>query len=60
MNTARFLAGIDPGIPLRFLRFRTHGTQGEAQGWSSPDDELLESLVVAARAGGLTHVEHSL
>jgi pyruvate-formate lyase-activating enzyme len=60
LSIARFLAEIDPHIRLRFLRFRTHGTHGEAQGWSSPDDELLESLVTAARAQGLTHVDHSL
>ncbi|MEL7643615.1 MAG: YjjW family glycine radical enzyme activase [bacterium] len=57
---ARFLAEIDPSIRLRFLRFRAHGTRGEAEGWASPEDDTLAALVQAARSAGLTDVEHSL
>jgi pyruvate formate lyase activating enzyme len=59
-NTARFLAEIDPAIRLRFLRFRPHGTRGEAQHWSSPDNETLEKLADIARAQGLVDVAYSL
>ena len=58
--TARFLAGVDPGIRLKFLRFRPHGTSGPAGGWTSPTDEVMERVVTAARQAGLTHVERSL
>lgn len=57
---AGFLADIDPSIRLRFLRFRAHGTRGEAEAWSSPEDETLARLVQAAKSAGLTDVEHSL
>ncbi|MCE5208758.1 MAG: YjjW family glycine radical enzyme activase [Chloroflexi bacterium] len=57
---ARFLAGINPAIRLRFLRFRAHGTRGEAQGWSSPEDDTLNRLVQAAKNQGLPDVEHSI
>jgi len=59
-RTAGFLAGIDAQIPLRFLRFRPHGTRGEAQQWQSPDDEVLDTLVQVARAEGLHDVSHSI
>lgn len=58
--TARFLAGIDTGIRLRLLRFRPHGTRGEAEGWPSPDDETLQKLAQTARAQGLVDVKYSL
>jgi len=58
--TARFLAGIDPGIRLKFLRFRTHGTSGPAEAWSSPSDEVMDRLVQAALQAGLVQVERSL
>jgi hypothetical protein len=54
------LVGIDPALPLRFLRFRPHGTRGEALHWHSPDDETLELLVETARAEGLLDVEYSI
>jgi pyruvate formate lyase activating enzyme len=59
-QAARFLAHIDPHIPLRFLRFRPHGTRGEAQQWQSPDDEVLDSLAQVALAEGLHDVSHSI
>ena len=58
--TARFLAEINPAIRLRLLRFRPHGTRGQAHGWSPPDDETLDKLVFAARYQGLLDVDKSL
>ena len=58
--TAGFLAGIDPEIRLKFLRFRPHGTFGQAEGWASPTDEVMERVVQAARRAGLVNVEKSL
>jgi len=58
--TARFLAGIDPGIRLKFLRFRTHGTSGPAEAWSSPSDEVMDRMVQTALQAGLVQVERSL
>lgn len=58
--TARFLAGIDPEIRLKFLRFRPHGTSGPAEAWSSPSDEVMDRMVQAALQAGLVQVEHSL
>jgi pyruvate formate lyase activating enzyme len=59
-DTARFLAGIDPGIRLKFLRFRPHGTSGPAEAWSSPSDEVMDRMVQAALQAGLVQVERSL
>jgi pyruvate formate lyase activating enzyme len=59
-ETARFLAAIDPGIRLKFLRFRPHGTVGPALGWASPPDEVMDRMVFAATAAGLVQVERSL
>lgn len=59
-GTARFLAGIDTRIRLRLLRFRPHGTRGEAQNWTSPDDETLARLAGIAREQGLVDVAYSL
>jgi pyruvate formate lyase activating enzyme len=57
---AHFLAGIDPAVRLRFLRFRPHGTRGAAERWQSPDDETLDQMVLTARSMGLADVEKSL
>lgn len=59
-TAARFLAGIDPEIRLRFLCFRPHGTFGQAEAWPSPSDELMDRLVQIALDSGLLHVERSL
>lgn len=59
-ETARFLAGIDPHIRLKFLRFRPHGTYGEALKWPSPTDEIMERAMQAARDAGLLEVYRSL
>ncbi len=58
-SIAQFIAGIDPAIPLHFLRFRPHGTRGIAEGWKSPSDELMDRQVEIARSRGLLHVERS-
>jgi YjjW family glycine radical enzyme activase len=59
-STASFLANIDPAIHLRLLRFRSHGVRGPAADWESPDEPLLDSLVEAAKACGLQHVDRSI
>ena len=58
--TARYLAGLDPDIHLRLLRFRPHGTRGVAADWGSPSDEVMDGLVAAARAEGLNRVDRSM
>jgi pyruvate formate lyase activating enzyme len=60
IGTALFLAGIDPAIPLRLLRFRPHGARGPARQWLPPDDRTLDHLVAVARSAGLRDVERSL
>lgn len=59
-RAAQFLAGIDPGIRLRLLRFRPHGVSGAAAEWLSPSDDSMDNLVAVARENGLTQVERSL
>jgi pyruvate formate lyase activating enzyme len=59
-DTARFIAGVDPHIRLSFLRFRAHGTRGEALGWPSPSDEQLDQLVEVARREGVLDVSRSI
>ena len=58
--SARLLAGIDPRIRLKFLRFRPHGTSGPAESWPSPSDDVMDHLVQAALREGLLQVERSL
>jgi YjjW family glycine radical enzyme activase len=59
-QTAQFIASIDPNIRLSFLRFRPHGTRGQAEHWDSPSDELMDTLVDAARSQGVIHVDRSI
>ncbi len=59
-QTAIFLVEIDPEIRLRLLRFRAHGTSGQAEDWPAPTDESMDRLVETARAAGLMNVERSL
>ena len=59
-KSARFLAEIDPQIEMVFLRFRPHGTRGEAKNWQSPSEKKLDELVALAKEEGLVHVSHSL
>ncbi len=58
--TAAFLAGINPMIRLQLVKFRPHGTTGEAKTWRSPTDKIMNSLSSAARAQGLVNVNVSL
>jgi len=60
VETARFLRSLDPRIPLRFQRFRAHGTRGAAAGWPSPTDDTMETLCAAAREVGIATVSRSL
>jgi pyruvate formate lyase activating enzyme len=60
VGTARFLRLLDPRIPLRFQRFRAHGTRGAAALWPSPTDDDLDALCAAAREVGIANVSRSL
>ena len=57
---ARFLAELDPAIPFRLLRFRPHGTTGEALGWESPAENAMDRFVKLAQLQGLKNVSRSL
>lgn len=57
---ARILRAIDPGISLRLLRFRPHGTRGEAADWISPSDETMDDLVAVVRSAGIPDTERSI
>lgn len=59
-QSAEFLAGLDPAIHFRLLRFRPHGTRGVASRWASPTDEVMDHLVAVAKQAGLAHVDRSL
>ncbi len=59
-QTAAFLVKVDPQIRLRLLRFRAHGTSGQAEDWQSPSEESMDKLVETAKRIGLVHVERSL
>lgn len=58
--SARFIKNIDPTITLRLLRFRPHGTAGNAMSWDSPQDDLMDELVRSAKEEGLLNVNRSL
>lgn len=58
--TAKFLASLDPQIHLRLLRFRSHGTRGEAAFWESPSEEKMDQLVEIAQSNGLLNVDRSI
>jgi len=60
IGAARFLAGLDPTIPFKLLRFRPHGTAGPALGWESPSDETMDRFVSLAKGQGLISVIRSL
>ena len=57
---ARTLREIDAGISLRLLRFRAHGTRGEAAGWPSPSDETMDNLAAVARSAGIPDTDRSI
>ncbi len=58
--TATFLAGLNPMIRLQLVKFRPHGTIGEARKWLSPTDKTMNSLSSIARAHGVVNVDVSL
>ena len=58
--TAAFIAGLNPEIHLKLLRFRPHGTRGVARSWAPPDDKTMDHLVATAKAQGLKNVHRSL
>ena len=57
---ARTLRAIDPGMALRLLRFRPHGTRGEAAGWASPTEETMDDLVAVVRSAGIPDTDRSI
>lgn len=57
--TADFVAGLDPGIPVRLQRFRPHGTRGAARHWSPPTDDDMDRWAALARSAGLAAVSRS-
>ena len=57
---AQTLRRIDPAVSLRLLRFRPQGTRGEAAGWPSPSDEVMDDLVAAARSAGIPDTDRSI
>lgn len=60
VEAAHFLVELDPAIPFNLLRFRPHGTSGNALGWESPADETMDHFVSLAQEHGLLHVSRSL
>ncbi|HWI64763.1 MAG TPA: YjjW family glycine radical enzyme activase [Symbiobacteriaceae bacterium] len=54
-----FAAALDPRIPVKLQRFRTHGTRGPAAGWQSPSDAGMARALEIARASGLVNVSQS-
>ncbi len=60
VEAARFLVELDPAIPFKLLRFRPHGTSGDALGWESPADETMDHFISIAQEQGLLHISRSL
>lgn len=59
-ETAKFLVGINPLIRLQLVKFRSHGTKGDAKTWQSPTDESMNKLMSIAIENGLKNVSVSL
>ena len=59
-RTADFLASIDPSIRLRLVKFRPHGTKGEALEWQTPSDDLMEYFKNITLSCGLRNVVISM
>lgn len=55
-RTARFVAELDPGIPLRVLAFRHHGTRTKARHWPETTTAACARVVDTLRAHGLREV----
>jgi pyruvate formate lyase activating enzyme len=60
IHAASFIAGLDPTIPFKLLRFRPHGTAGTALNWDSPTDVTMDRFVALAQNQGLVNVSRSL
>jgi len=60
IQTAGMVAKISADIRLKLLKFRPHGTTGEAQTWGSPSDERMEMLASLAKSVGIADVTRSL
>jgi pyruvate formate lyase activating enzyme len=59
-RAADFLAELDPAIPFRLLRFRPHGTTGDALRWESPTEDTMDRFVNLAQMQGLQNVSRSV
>ena len=59
-GTVSTLIAIGNDIQLKLLKFRPHGTSGEAQFWDSPSEEQMDKLVELAKSLGLKNVTRSL
>lgn len=57
---AAIIKAIDENIPVKLLRFRPHGTEGESSNWETPSEKKMTELVAAAQAAGLKQVSSSL
>ena len=60
VRAASFLSELDPDIPFKLLRFRPHGTSGEALNWESPSEGTMDEFVKLAQQQGLHNVSRSL
>ncbi len=60
VEAAHFLVELDPAIPFKLLRFRPHGTAGDALHWESPSDDTMDRFVSVASQQGLKNVSRSL
>lgn len=53
---ARFVAELDPGIPLKVLAFRHDGTRAKARHWPETSATTLDRVADTLRAHGLEQV----
>lgn len=56
---ARFVASIDPDIPIRLMAFRHAGTRSEAQEWPETSPASVERVRERLTSLGLTGLEHT-
>ena len=59
-RAAAFIVDLDPTILFNLLRFRPHGTTGDALGWETPSDAIMDQFVRVAKLQGLFNVSRSL
>lgn len=53
---AEFVAGVDPGVPVRLMAFRHTGTREQARAWPETTPEAVERVRVRLGELGLTAV----